>query len=190
MWYAGPNLDSPPEIAQFGIGLHGHRSSEHYCLHALACLHHYDYAARLTVDGETFRLQPGCATLIPPGANLWYFLEQFPSRHRYVHFRMKAGWDGPGLIEQRLEDPTFRVGQLSDQLAISHNHLNRLFRQERGQTAGGYLQERRLQRARFYLESTDLPPGQIGRRCGYPDPHHFNKWIRRHLGHPPSHWRS
>ncbi|MGJ3242603.1 MAG: AraC family transcriptional regulator [Opitutales bacterium] len=250
---SGPYLDQPPAIEQFGVGIHGHRSLEHYCLPDLACLHHYDYAGSLKVDGQAFTLRPGCATLIPPGADLWYFLDQFPSRHRYVHFKLRRQWDGPSLplliepgpladrighylhqlvrwapfeparaqsllwealwqwrdapgaigtavhplvgravalIEQRLEDARFRVGQLADSLEVSHNHLNRLFRRDRGQTMGGYLRERRLQRARFYLESTDLMPGQIGRRCGYPDPHHFNKWIRRHLGQPPSHWRS
>ena len=45
---------------------------------------------------------------------------------------------------------------------------------------------RRVEHARYLLESTDLPIWRVAERVGIPDPQHFNKTVRRLTGTSPS----
>jgi AraC family transcriptional regulator len=89
-----------------------------------------------------------------------------------------------GLIEQRLAQ-AIEVQALARELGCSHNHLTGLFRRELGSTVVGWIRRRRAQLAHHLLISTSLPLAAIAREVGIPDPHHFNKVIRRELGAAP-----
>lgn len=54
-----------------------------------------------------------------------------------------------------------------------------------GRTAAAYAEERRLQDAERLLRATDLPVQEVARRCGYPDPLHFSRVVRRRFGCSP-----
>lgn len=72
--------------------------------------------------------------------------------------------------------------------AVGRNpaHLARAFRRRFGETIPHRLIARRVEHARFLLESSDLPVWRVAERCGIPDPQHFNKTVRRVLGRSPS----
>jgi AraC-like DNA-binding protein len=72
---------------------------------------------------------------------------------------------------------------------VSPTHLNRLFRAEMNTSAGEYLQQRRLERARSLLETTDLPVQRVGVLCGYPNAAHFSRAFHRHTGRSPGVYR-
>jgi AraC-like DNA-binding protein len=72
---------------------------------------------------------------------------------------------------------------------VSPTHLNRLFRAEMNMTAGEYLQQRRLERARSLLETTDLTIQRVGVVCGFPQAAHFNRAFRQHTGLTPGAYR-
>lgn len=80
---------------------------------------------------------------------------------------------------------SLQVGEIAQQLGVSHNHLTRKFRAALGETVIGYLTKRRMERARLLLQQTTLPVKKIADECGVPDPHTFNKMVRRHFGCPP-----
>jgi transcriptional regulator GlxA family with amidase domain len=88
------------------------------------------------------------------------------------------------LIELRLGQPIV-VAALAQELGCSHNHLTRLFRSELRASVAGWIRSRRAQRARHLLLNTSMPIGEIAAEVGIPDPHHFNKVIRRELGRAP-----
>jgi AraC-like DNA-binding protein len=88
------------------------------------------------------------------------------------------------LIELRLGAP-IAVATLARELGCSHNHLTRLFRSELGASVAGWIRSRRAQRARHLLLNTSMPIAEIAAEVGIPDPHHFNKVIRRELGKAP-----
>lgn len=88
------------------------------------------------------------------------------------------------LIELRLSEP-LRVADLAREVGLSHNHLTRLFHGTVGKTVHGYIQERRVQRARHLLVSSTQPIKSIALEVGIADLHLFNKTIRRALGAPP-----
>jgi AraC-like DNA-binding protein len=87
-------------------------------------------------------------------------------------------------IELRLSEP-LSMAALAAEADLSHSHLSRLFRAEVGSTIIGYLQRRRVERARHLLVYSSLPPRAIAAQVGIPDLHLFNKTLRRALGRSP-----
>ena len=91
-------------------------------------------------------------------------------------------------IELRLGEP-LSISDLARAVQLSHSHLSRLFRAEVGSTVIGYLQNRRVERARHLLAYSSLPPKAIAEQVGLPDLHQFNKALRRALGVSPRAFR-
>ena len=87
-------------------------------------------------------------------------------------------------IELRLSEP-LSIADLAREAGLSHAHLSRLFRAEVGRTVVGYLQDRRVERARHLLTYSGLAPRLIAAQVGLPDLHLFNKTLRRALGSSP-----
>lgn len=93
------------------------------------------------------------------------------------------------LIAARIEEPLL-IKDLAREIGVSHNHLNRLFVRDLGKSAGVFMREQRLERARHLLCDSTIPVGVVAARVGIPDPHEFNKVIRRHFGMAPKFLRA
>lgn len=89
------------------------------------------------------------------------------------------------IIDTRFSEP-LTVTAIAAEVGRSQSHLARVFRAAYGMTIPHRLISRRADHARYLLESTDLPIWRIAERVGIPDPHHFNKTIRRLHGRSPS----
>lgn len=77
------------------------------------------------------------------------------------------------------------VSELARRTGLSQTHLNRLFREKFGETVTGYVRRRRVEWAEHLLRHTTLQIKAIAAQVGIPDPHLFNKTIRRALGKSP-----
>lgn len=88
------------------------------------------------------------------------------------------------LIEMSLQEPIY-ISELARETGVSQTHLLRLFRAELGTTIVGYIQNRRLQRARHLLEHSTRPIKTIAHEVGIADLHLFNKMLRRVHGVAP-----
>ncbi len=91
-------------------------------------------------------------------------------------------------IEQWLED-RITVAEIGRKVDVTPSYLTRLFRLHLGTTVLGYVRQRRAARARYLLTHSSLPLKAIATQVGLPDPHHFNKTIRREFGVSPSQMR-
>jgi AraC-like DNA-binding protein len=89
------------------------------------------------------------------------------------------------LIDARFAEP-LTVAEVAHAVGRSPAHLARAFRGRYATTIPHRLIARRVEHARYLLESTDLPIWRIAERVGIPDPQHFNKTVRRLLGASPS----
>ena len=87
-------------------------------------------------------------------------------------------------IEQRLGEP-LSIAQLAREADVSYSYLGRLFQQQIGTSAIGYLRQRRIERAEHLLKESTLPIKSIAIAVGIPDLHLFNKTIRSALGASP-----
>ena len=88
------------------------------------------------------------------------------------------------IISQRLSEK-INIGDIANELAISHVHLLRLFREEHGTTIQEYLRRMRLEQARHLIIATDMPLKEIASRTGMPDLQYFNKIVRDETGLSP-----
>lgn len=75
-------------------------------------------------------------------------------------------------------------------LGIRERTLARKFQASIGMSPLGYLQSRRIARAKQLLEDTTLPLERILERCGYEDLSSFRKLFARQVGMTPREYRS
>ena len=80
-------LGSRPHLSQMAVAMHGRMPVECFLLPRLWCLHIYRYEAEVIIDGKTFPIRPGYASVIPPGKTLEYRY-QGKSVHCYAHFAL------------------------------------------------------------------------------------------------------
>jgi AraC family transcriptional regulator len=107
-------LETPPEVASLGVGLHGiRRRHDVFQLPELWQLHLYRYHARLVVDGAEYAIRPGRVSVIPPGARVEY-LYQGRSEHLYAHLRLPTS--GPAHAVPLIQDAGSGTPLLSDLL--------------------------------------------------------------------------
>jgi len=112
---------------------------------------------------------------------LWELTVPAAPERRAAHPALQDALD---TIESRLAE-RLHVADIANQVGLSQTHLNRLFRAAVGATVTGYIRRRRVDHAAHLLRHSSLPIGAIGTRVGIPDPHLFNKVIRRMLGISP-----
>ena len=91
-------------------------------------------------------------------------------------------------VEQNIEKIT-SLSDLCDALHYSKNYVIRLFKRELGASPFQYVNEARLRRASYLLETTSRPLAEIARACGYSDYAYFYKRFLRAKGESPSQWR-
>lgn len=92
-------------------------------------------------------------------------------------------------MSAHLDEP-LTLSQLAREAGISVHHFGRRFRERTGQAPAAYLTEMRMERARLYLTTTDIPVSEIAHRCGYPRPSAFSTAFLRQTGITPSALRS
>jgi AraC family transcriptional regulator len=117
-------------------------------------------------------------------AALWRVAHLAPPRSAGTIAPHPAVAAAVAMIEARLAEP-LSVAEIAKAVGLSHNHLTRLFRAATGQTVVGYLRNRRMERARHFLQATTLSIPAIAASVGIPDLQAFNKACRRELGASP-----
>ena len=68
---------------------------------------------------------------------------------------------------------------------ITPQHLIRLFREHYQITPGRYLWQMRVDRGAGLLAATGLTVAEIADRCGFKNPFHFSRLLRKMQGHSP-----
>ena len=81
------------------------------------------------------------------------------------------------------------ISKLAAELATSERTLIRRFKAALNLTPLGYMQNIRIEAARSYLESGDLPVGTIAARVGYNDTSSFSRLFREKIGLSPGAYR-
>jgi AraC-like DNA-binding protein len=91
-------------------------------------------------------------------------------------------------LEQRVEG-TISVARLAASLALSEEHLRRLFREHTGMSPYQYYLELKIHRARQMLRETTLSVKQIAHTLGFESQFHFSKTFKHRTGTAPARWR-
>ncbi len=102
-----------------------------------------------------------------------------------------AAWQERRALEM-LDDASGRpasIREIAQALGLSPDHFTRAFRASTGQTPHGWLQARRIARAKDLLLRSELPISQIAQACGFADQSHFSRTFLRQTGESPFRWR-
>ncbi|MGP9810230.1 helix-turn-helix domain-containing protein [Rhodopseudomonas sp. NSM] len=91
-------------------------------------------------------------------------------------------------IEAHLEAGV-RIRDLASLTNLSAGHFARAFRQSVGVPPRNFLIERRVERAKKLMLSTDWPLSEIALACGLSDQAHLSRIFRRYVGITPNAWR-
>jgi transcriptional regulator GlxA family with amidase domain len=86
-------------------------------------------------------------------------------------------------------DEPLSIEQLARHARMSERTFCRRFREETGQSPGGWVRGRRVERARELLETHDLPVDEVARRAGLGSGGNLRHHLRRGLGMSPSSYR-
>jgi AraC family transcriptional regulator of arabinose operon len=92
---------------------------------------------------------------------------------------LDASYDRPLLLRE-----------IADAVGASVSHVQRCFRAQHGTTIVGYVQARRLARARELLLASDLAIGEVAFASGFNEQSYFTRIFTRETGLSPSRYRA
>lgn len=105
-------LGEKPALLWATVGIHGPDDTRRYCFDHVWIVHLYRYTGSVEINGATYPIRPGFASIMPPGATS---VTRFPflSRHLFAHFVL------PQTTETQVSIPTMQ--DLADKFAVIHD---------------------------------------------------------------------
>ncbi len=91
-------------------------------------------------------------------------------------------------IENNLSQ-TLTVQKLAKSLGVSVSHFEHLFKQEVGSSPAKHIKNLRLQKAREFLETTNLSVKEIRAKVGIRNKVHFFRDFKQKFGTTPTEYR-
>ena len=79
--------------------------------------------------------------------------------------------------------------ELSELFGYSVGHLSRLIRKHTGKPYSEIVQKLKLEKARYYLETSDDPITEVMRRSGFSAAHHFYRIFKERYLMSPAEYR-
>lgn len=93
-------------------------------------------------------------------------------------------------LKQMRETPQTSVEELAHHAGFSSAQFRRRFHAATGTTPKEYLSRIRVEKARFLLETTDLPVRVVAAQCGFSSVPHFIQMFEQKTGWSPARYRS
>lgn len=92
-------------------------------------------------------------------------------------------------LDVHLEEK-IQIDEIAAELGYSTYYLSRRFKKEVGKSIGECLREKRIEQAKFLLQSTDLPVHEISDRLWFNSPSYFTSCFCEAVGMLPTAYRS
>ncbi|MBN1436132.1 MAG: helix-turn-helix transcriptional regulator [Sedimentisphaerales bacterium] len=93
------------------------------------------------------------------------------------------------MIANDSANPDLSVEYLAQQLHCSADYLSHLFHREAGIKLTQYINEERITKAKYLLETSSLNIAETARACGYRDQSYFARVFRKNTGQSPRDFR-
>lgn len=93
------------------------------------------------------------------------------------------------IINERFSQD-ISVTSLSEQFYMTTSHFSRLFKQQVGEGCNEYIVGKRMEKAMYLLESTNMTSGKIASLVGYKDVNYFSMAFKRRAGLSPKEYRN
>lgn len=92
-------------------------------------------------------------------------------------------------IHQHYTEELF-ISELAGKFGLERRKFSYLFEKLTGLTPIQYVTEYRLGKAKELLRTSNYPMAKIAEQIGYPDSFYFSRVFKKHIGMPPSTYRS
>jgi two-component system response regulator YesN len=93
-------------------------------------------------------------------------------------------------IDEHFDSEDISLNRVAEEISISPNHFSSIFSQEMGITFIEYLIQKRMERAKQLLRTTQLRSSEIAYQVGYRDPHYFSSTFRKTQGMTATEYRA
>lgn len=168
-------VDNDPSESIFaGLEISSFELPIHACGYRAAKLLHAQLSKKSLPTGPH---HPGKLRLLPRESTL-------PSKRARLTQRAQK------IISDHLADPNLDVANLAQRTGASRRSLELALNSELKTSPLRLINQARLHQARQLLRSTRLPIMEVGRRSGYPAPHHFSTWFKKHNHCSPKAYRT
>ena len=93
-------------------------------------------------------------------------------------------------IDEHYADDAMTLGSVACEVRVSANYLSSVFSQNMRMTFTEYVTDKRMDKAKKLLRSTDLATAEIAAKVGYKDSHYFSFVFKKTQGVSPREYRS
>ena len=84
---------------------------------------------------------------------------------------------------------TITLEEISNYCHLSRFHFSHLFKKEVGSSVMDFLNKLRIEKASFYLETTDLNVQEIANQVGFQDANYFSRSFKKYKQVTPTEYR-
>ncbi len=166
--------NDPPESIFAGLEISSFELPVHACGYRAAKILHAQLTGKALPSGPH---HPGKLRLLPRESTL-------PSNRARLTQRAQQ------IISDHLADPDLDAASLARRAGASRRSLELALQSQLQTSPFRLITQARLHQARQLLRSTRLPIMEVGRRSGYPEPHHFSAWFKKHCHCSPKAFRT
>ena len=99
--------------------------------------------------------------------------------------RARVAQKASDIINESLSDFELDAAALARRTGVSRRTLELALQSQFKTSPYRLIAKKRLERAKSLLLSTQLPVMEVGRLCGYPEPHHFSTWFKNNTNTSP-----
>lgn len=137
--------------------------------------------SRLKLQGDFFYLLSSLSNYSHNVSNLK--IDKMNNKVNYIEESIK-------IIHSRYNDSEFSIKDVSGELSLNPSYLTSIFRESTGRTMYEYLLMYRIQRSRYYLETTDLSISEVADKIGYKNPLSYTRMFKKYVGKTPSEYKN
>ena len=94
------------------------------------------------------------------------------------------------FIDENYDNEDISLNMVASEVNLSPNHFSALFSQEVGTPFIEYLINKRMEKAKILLSSTDMKTFEIAYEVGYKDPHYFSSTFKKTQGMTTKEYRA
>lgn len=134
-------------------------------------------------EEEAYTFLEGCMEFVA------YVFQTLQRNHLYHQSQENAVECVKEYINKNLDQDLSR-GNLAKEVYLSEDYLSRMFKTETGISLTGYIAEQRVEKAKEYLEYSNLTVSKIALEVGYHNFSYFSKTFRDITGFTPNEYRN
>ena len=86
-------------------------------------------------------------------------------------------------------DEDLSIVGLSEMVYVSPSYFSRLFKKVLGEGCNEYIVRQRIEKSKYFLETTEMQIGEIAKMVGYKNVNYFSLAFKKYNGMSPAKYR-